>query len=198
MYSGSWWNHKNAYDSASSWRPYCRKKWKFIATPQLRSQINSYASSCENSCYENSGSESNSGTRNGKIGENFGYSSFFIINGHMSYEKWWIGNKAPKIQRLSGTPRWYYKRRFRVSCNIHWTKIINITNDNRGYHIQTAGLCKTSSWCSISVYQEKWRMHPNYCKFQNRNAQTFGFVYHDTKSVTYSGQIPLWPIIIST
>ena len=33
------------------------------------------------------------------------YSSFCIINGHMSSEKCWIGDKTPKIQRSSCTPR---------------------------------------------------------------------------------------------
>ena len=43
------------------------------------------------------------------------YSSFCIINGHLSSEKCWIGGKAPKIQRSSCTPRWYCKRQFRVA-----------------------------------------------------------------------------------
>ena len=48
VYSGSWWIHKNAYgkfDTASSWRPFCRKRSKFIAAVQLGSQIYSNASS---------------------------------------------------------------------------------------------------------------------------------------------------------
>ena len=36
-------------------------------------------------------------------------SSFCLINGHMSFEKCWIGGKAPKIQRSSCTPMWYCK-----------------------------------------------------------------------------------------
>ena len=36
-------------------------------------------------------------------------SSFRITDGHMSFEKCWIGGKAPWIQRSSCTPRWYCK-----------------------------------------------------------------------------------------
>ena len=57
MYSGSWWIHKNAYGNsirASSWRPYCKKRWKFIIALQFGSQIYSYNSSYENSCIESS------------------------------------------------------------------------------------------------------------------------------------------------
>ena len=54
-------------DTIKSRRPYCRKRWEFITALQPGSQINSYASS-----YENSGSESSSGQGMGKIGENFG------------------------------------------------------------------------------------------------------------------------------
>ena len=42
VHSGSWWIHKNAYgkfDTASSWRPYRRKRWKFITALQLGSQV---------------------------------------------------------------------------------------------------------------------------------------------------------------
>ena len=59
VHSGSWWIHKNAYgkfDTASSSRPYCRKRWKFITALQFGSQVSSYASS-----YENSSSKSSSG-----------------------------------------------------------------------------------------------------------------------------------------
>ena len=36
---------------------------------------------------------------------------------------------------------------------------------------------------------QKWRMHPNYWKFPNRNVQRFGFVYHDTNGLNYG---PVW------
>ena len=55
------------FDTVSSWRPYCRKRWKFITALQHGSQIYSYASS-----YVNSGSESSCGQGMGKIGENSG------------------------------------------------------------------------------------------------------------------------------
>ena len=65
-----WWIHKNAYgkfDTASSWRPYCRKRWKIITALQFESQVYSYASSHENSC-----SKSSSGQWMGKIGKDSG------------------------------------------------------------------------------------------------------------------------------
>ena len=108
----------------------------------------------------------------------------------MSFEKCWIGGKAPKIQMSSCTPRWYCKRRFGVSCSIHWTRIFSISNDSRqdhGYHLQTARVRRTSSWRSICLYPGKnGGCNPNYWKFQNRNVQTFGFVYHDKRPKTRS------------
>ena len=44
------------------------------------------------------------------------------------------------------------KGRFRVLRSIHWTRIFSISNDSRqndGYHLQTARVRRTSSWCSI-------------------------------------------------
>ena len=84
-----------------------------------------------------------------------GVSSFRLTDGHMSFEKCWIGGKAPKVQRSSCTPRWYCKRRFRVLRSMHWTRISSITNDsikNHGYHLQIASLRWTSSRRSISLY----------------------------------------------
>ena len=85
-------------------------------------------------------------------------SSFCIINGHITFEKCWIGGKAPKIQRSSCTSRWYCERRFRVLCRIHWTRIMSITNDSgksHGYHFQTIRLRRTSSWRSICLFPGK-------------------------------------------
>ena len=39
--------------------------------------------------------------------------------------------------------------------------------------------------------QVKWRMLPNYWKFQSRNVRTFGFVYHDTHGPNHG---PVWKI----
>ena len=79
-------------------------------------------------------------------------SSFRLTDGHMSFEKCWIGGKAPKIQRSNCTPRRYCVRWFWVLCSIHRTRIFSITNDgckSHGYHLQTVWLRRTSSWCSI-------------------------------------------------
>ena len=53
---------KDRIFTTSSWRPYCRKKWKFITALQLGSQTYSYASSSENSL-----SKSSSGQGMGKL-----------------------------------------------------------------------------------------------------------------------------------
>ena len=60
--------------------------------------------------------------------------------------------QSTKKQRSSRTPRWYCERRFGVLCSIHRTRVISITNDSSksyGYHLQTARVRRTSSWCSI-------------------------------------------------
>ena len=63
-----------------------------------------------------------------------------------------------KHQKYKGrvcAPRRHCARWFWVLCNIHKTRIISITNDGRkghGYHIETARLCRTSSWRSICIH----------------------------------------------
>ena len=66
--------------------------------------------------------------------------------------------EAPKIQKSSCTPWWYCIRRFRVLRRIHWTRIFSISNDSRqdhGYHLQIAGLRRTSSRRSIRLHPSK-------------------------------------------
>ena len=85
-------------------------------------------------------------------------SSFCLTGGHMSFEECRIGDKAPKIERSSCSPRRHCERWFWILCSIHWTRIISITNDgskSHGYHLQTAWLRKTSSWRSICLYPGK-------------------------------------------
>ena len=75
-----------------------------------------------------------------------------FIDGHMSFEKCWIGGKAPKVQKSSCTPRRHCEWWFRIMCSIYWTRIISITSDgskSHGYHLQIAWLRRTSSWRSI-------------------------------------------------
>ena len=148
VYSGSWWIHKNAYgkfDTASSRRPYCKKRWEVIAAQQFGSQVYSYAFKLSKLLQRKQ-----RWTKNGKNWSKFRrgtwqkfkvrsdrwskdvgrYSSLCIMNGHMSSAKCWIGGKAPKIQRSSCTPSRHCKRRFRVVCSIHWTRIFSISNDS--------------------------------------------------------------------
>ena len=156
--------------------PYCRKRWEFITALQFGSRIYSYASNYENSCSKSSG-----GQGLGKIGEKFGVeldkvrSKKEVIDEartlgstvHLHHqgtfflsEKCGIGDKAPKMQCSSFTPRWYCERWFWILCSMHRTKIVSISNDSRqnhGYHLQIAGLRWTSSGRSIRLYPGKNR-----------------------------------------
>ena len=50
--------------------------------------------------------------------------------------------------------------------------------------------CRGQAADAVSSYtQEKWKMLQNYWKFQNRNVQTIGFVYHDTNGQNHG---PVW------
>ena len=49
--------------------------------------------------------------------------------------------------------RWFW-----ILCSIYRTRVISITNESstsHGYHIQTARVRRTSSWCSICFYLGK-------------------------------------------
>ena len=70
-------------------------------------------------------------------------------------EKYQHGAQFSKSQRQTCTPRWLCERWFRIIRSIHWARIISITNDSsksHGYHLQTAGLRRTSSRRSISLH----------------------------------------------
>ena len=80
---------------------------------------------------------------------------FASPDGHLSYEECRSGGKAPKIRRSSCTPRRYCERWFWILCSIHRTRIFSISNDSsksHEYHLKTAWLRRTSSWCSIFLY----------------------------------------------
>ena len=82
-------------------------------------------------------------------------SSFRLTDGHLSFEEWRIGGKAPKIQRTSCIRRRHCERWFWILCSIYRTRIFSISNDSRqnhGYHLQIARLRWTSSGCSIGLY----------------------------------------------
>ena len=50
--------------------------------------------------------------------------------------------------------------------------------------------CRGQAADAVSSYtQEKWKVLQNYWKFQNRNVQTIGFVYHDTNGQNHG---PVW------
>ena len=120
-------------------------------------------------------------------------SSFCLIDGHLSFEECRIGGEAQKIQRSSCTPRRFCERWFWILCSIHRTRIISITNDsskNHGYHLQTArGAMDKQLMQYLLIPRFKWKMLQNYWKCQNRNVQSFGFVYHDTDGQNHG---PVW------
>ena len=83
---------------------------------------------------------------------------FCLTDGHLSFVKCWIGGKAPKIQGLSCTPRWYCERRFWFVCSTCCTRIISFTDDGSkslGYHIQIARVRRTSRRRSICSHPGK-------------------------------------------
>ena len=74
----------------------------------------------------------------------------------------------------SRIPRWHCEGWFRILRSIYITRIISITNDSKshGYHIQTARVRRTSSWCSIcwnpGLYQNTYgRNHGPVWKIQS-------------------------------
>ena len=68
-----------------------------------------------------------------------------FTDGHLSFEECRIGDRAPKIQRSSCTPRRHCERWSWFLCSIYRTRIINDSSKSHGYHIQTATMLGTSS-----------------------------------------------------
>ena len=65
-----------------------------------------------------------------------------------------LETKAPE-KRSSCTPRWHCGRWFRIACSIHWTGMIDVTNDgikSNGYDIQTTRMRRKSSGRNISLH----------------------------------------------
>ena len=188
----------------SSWRPYCRKSKQFSTALQFGSQIFSNASNCENSR-----SRSSRWTRDGKNRRFFRRgawrksetnqrwsmskderpkSSVRLSDVHMPFEECWNGDTAPKMQRWSCTPRCCCKRRFRILCSIYWTRFISISNDGskrHGYHVQTAGMLRTSSGRSICLYPGKNEI----CSKITENSQIERARHLDSSITTQMAQI---------
>ena len=101
----------------------------------------------------------------------------------MSFEECRIGDKTPKIQWSSCTSKRHCERWFRVLCSIHWTRIFSISNDgskSHGYHLQTAGLRRTSSGRSIC-----WNPGPNgRCSQFNEKSRTTMSRHLDSSTTT--------------
>ena len=89
------------------------------------------------------------------IDEARSYSSFCIINGHLSSEKCWIGGKTPEIQRSSCAPRWYCKDD--SGSHAVFTEQGSSTSQmkSHGYHLQIAWLRWISSRAdAVSTYTQ--------------------------------------------
>ena len=103
---------------------------------------------------------------------------------------WTQSTKNTQVELYSEAILW---KMILVLMQFNRTRIISISNDSsksQGYHLQTARVRKTSSWRSVCWHPgKKGKMLQNYWKFPNRNVQTFGFVYHDTKSQNHG---PVW------
>ena len=89
-------------------------------------------------------------------------------------------------QGSSCTPRWYCERRFRILCSIHR----NDSSKSHGYYLQIARVRRTGRR-SISLFQSESGRCSQIVekKKTNRNVQTIGFVYHDTKGLNHG---PVW------
>ena len=200
---------KNLYEISRG--PYRRKRRQFTATSQFGSQIYSHASS-----NEDTRSKSSSGKRKGETWKDSSVgpdksqsqirgdrwskdegrkSSFRLTDGHLSFEECWIGGKAPKIQRSSCIPRRYCKSWFWIKCSINWTRIISISNDSgksHGYHLQPAGLRRTSSGRSICWNQGQDRK----CYKITENSKIGVSRHLDSSTTTQNGPNhgPVWKI----
>ena len=94
----------------------------------------------------------------------------------LSFEECRIGDKAPKIQRSSCTPRRHCERWFWILCSIHWTRIISFTNDGstgHGYHIQTARVRRTrDEWNHLlCLFNMSHVSSINKCKAMSKRTQ---------------------------
>ena len=81
-------------------------------------------------------------------------SSFCLTDGHFSCR---IGDKAPKIQRSSCTPRRQSERWFWILCSIHWTRIISITKMTAAKVIDTISRlpgCDGQAADAVSVFTQ--------------------------------------------
>ena len=86
------------------------------------------------------------------------YRSVCVVDGYLSSQEFGVWTTVSKIQRSSCTPRWHCERRFRIICNIHWTRVISITNDSSKsnvYHIKATRMRRTSSrWQYITLHTQ--------------------------------------------
>ena len=187
LYCWSWRIYENPNERSSSrisWISHCRKRNEFIESLQYCAQINSSASSNENTrC------KSRSGEIMGKTREHTGMTAdesqiqewgdrwskewrqnrtLCIVNGSLSSPEFGVGAAVSKIQRSSRTPRWHCEWWFRIICRTHGTGIISITNDGckkKWIFIKATRMRRTSSRRNICLHpDQKWKMHHSLLK----------------------------------
>ena len=81
-------------------------------------------------------------------------SSFRVINGSLSSQKFSVGAEMSKVQRQSCVQRWHCERWFRIIRSTS-TRIISIKKDSSkssGRYIQTSRMFRSNRWFVCSVH----------------------------------------------
>ena len=217
VYFGRQWIQKTACGrifTESSWGPYFRKGGQFTATLQfIRTQYFPTTQS-----HEYSRSKGSSGQGMGKIGKiRRGTWRKSEVRKRWSMKQGRMGAKVhfaslmdtchlknaeleakhQKIQGSSCTPRWYCKRRFWISCSIHWTRIISITNDSSKIHGSSPD-CRVAQDKQLTQYllvpRYKWRMYPNYWKLPKSECPGIRLPRHKWSKSWSSMEDPVVPL----
>ncbi len=99
-----------------------------------------------------------------------------VIDGSLLSEECGIGEETPEEQWWSCISMWKCETRCMLFCSVHspkwWIRQMNI--------ISRSFECAGQATEVVSVLNQGRKMCQNWWKFQGRNAQTTGYVYHDT------------------
>ena len=115
----------------------------------------------------------------------------FILHLKWTYGIWKMLNcrQSTKNTKVELYSERHCERWFWVLCSIHGTRIISMTNDSsrsHGYHSRLPGCDGQAADAVFACTEVKMKDTPKYYwKFQNRNVQTFGFVYHDKNCLNH-------------
>ena len=184
-----------------SWGPFCRKGWQFTSTLQFGTKIYSLVSSHEDNrikkqqwiknvrnlkrfrrgIWQKSEENHRWSRKQGRRAQKFILPRWWtsVIS---RMPNWWQCTKNTKVELYSEA--------------IWWKMILDLVQYLQNKDHQHLKWQLQKSWMSfpdcqgaqdkqptqyLLIPKWKWKMLPLYWKFQNRNVQTFGFVYHDTK-----------------